>query len=162
MPDKTKGSGIVGSKSHLSLEEPASLKFNTLGSKSGETYTTGAQVAVKHPRREESPSPERSGIEPVSQTTITSEEVGVLLHQLTFNVQAIKAMIHVLVADCEAQSELAIPSRSNRKVCRTCKYGWSGSACEDPMEGSQNMDCFWLESSLGIEIEGSQDPYSSC
>ncbi|KAF8835194.1 hypothetical protein BDN67DRAFT_984790 [Paxillus ammoniavirescens] len=162
MPDKTKGSGIVGSKSHLSLEEPASLTFNTLRLKSGETCTTGAQVAVKRPRREESLSPEWSSIEPVSQTTITSEEVGVLLHQLTFNVQAIKAIIHVLVADCEARSELAIPSCSNRKACRTCKYGQSGSACEDLIEGSQNMDFFWSESSLGIEIEGSHDPYSSC
>jgi hypothetical protein len=91
-------------------------------------------------------------------TTATSEEV-VLLHQLTSDVQQIKAMVDVLIGDYEARLGLGM-AYPNGNFCKPCGRRGSGSSGEYLMDGSQNPYCFRSEGSPSGEIEGSQDPYS--
>ncbi|KAF8833674.1 hypothetical protein BDN67DRAFT_985868 [Paxillus ammoniavirescens] len=160
MPVNTQGSGnIVRSKSPVGLDVTLNPSMTRL--ESGETSRGGARVGdrTKRQRSEENPDQEQSSAQMLSRTNATSEEM-VLLHQLTSDVQQIKAKIDVLIADCEAQLGLGM-AYSNGKFCRPSGRQGSGSSGEDLMDGSQNLYCFWSEGSSG-EIEESQNPYSLC
>jgi len=96
-------------------------------------------VGIKCQRLAESSDSEQSDAQTLSEgtrTIIDLEEMGVLLCELVLNVQVIKAKVDVLIADCEARSELKMIS--GEKFCWAC-----GQSCNrDPFEESQNLCSF--------------------